>query len=59
MKRILNPKVRRWLYGVSIAGLGVAVFYDLLPPESLAVWVPLVVALLNVPKEGGPPTDAG
>lgn len=51
IERILTRKVRIYLYGVTIAALGVAVFYGLLEPGALAVWVPLAIAIFNVPRE--------
>lgn len=54
MTNPLTPAVRRWLYGVTIAALPVAVLLGWLDPEALPVLVPLVVAVLNVtPEEAG------
>ena len=50
----IRPKVRRWIYGVTIAALGVAVYARWIEAGALAVLVPLVLALLNVNDDGTP-----
>jgi hypothetical protein len=39
--------VRRWTYGVAIAAGGILVYYRVIEPEALVVWLPLVLALFN------------
>lgn len=41
--------LRRWLYGVALAGIAVAVTYGLIDQEQVPLWTTLVVALLAVP----------
>jgi len=53
MGKLLNSKVRRWLYGVCIAAVPVLVYFKLLPPEASPVILPLILAILNV--EDAPP----
>lgn len=53
IKRILNPAVRRWMYGVTAACLVAAAWFGLVPDGSLVVLVPLAAAFFNVPKSGG------
>lgn len=52
--RIITPAVRRWAYGVTIAGVAAAVWAGWLPPGSLAVIVPLAAALFYVDENGDP-----
>lgn len=52
IKSWLTPKVRAYLYSVSIAALPVLIYFGVLDPEAAALVVPLVVALLNVPRKG-------
>lgn len=57
MRALLSPKMRRWLYGVCIAAVPVAVYFGWLPPEAAPVILPLVLAVLNVQDadtEGSP-----
>jgi hypothetical protein len=42
------PRVRRWAYGVSAAGLAVLAVYGVLDDEQLVVWSLLGSALLGV-----------
>jgi len=49
----LTPARRRWLYRVSIAAIPIGIANGLFDVETAALIVPLLVALLNVPK-GGP-----
>lgn len=48
----LTPKVRAYLYSVSIAAVGVLIYFGVLEPEAAPVIAPLIVALLNVPRKG-------
>lgn len=57
MKTILNPKVRRWIYGVCIAAVPVLVYFELLPPAAAPVVLPLVLAILNVQDTSAPPRE--
>lgn len=52
MKQLLNPKVRRYIYGVCIAAVPVLIYFDLIPKESAPVLLPLVLAILNVQDDG-------
>lgn len=47
----LSPAVRRWVYGVCIAAVPVAVYFGWLPAEASPVILPLILAVLNVPAE--------
>jgi hypothetical protein len=54
IKRILTPAVRRYLYGVAIASVPLAVALEWMKPEYAPIVVPLIVAVFNVeddPKE--------
>lgn len=53
MPKILAPTVRRYLYGVSIAFVPLAVYLGWIQPEAVPIVVPLAVAVFNVPKNGG------
>lgn len=51
-----SPNVRKWLYRIGIAGLGVLAVYGLLNEQEIAAWSVLAAALLgmadmNVPKD--------
>ncbi len=39
--------VRRYVYGVAIAVGAILVYHRVIPPEALAVYLPLVLALFN------------
>jgi len=54
MKNLLNPALRRYIYGVCIAAVPVLVYLGLLPAEAAPVILPLVLALLNVQDDGTP-----
>ena len=43
-----NPSVRRWLYGLAIAGFGVLGVYGLLTPERIAAWSLFASALFGL-----------
>jgi len=45
---------RRWVYGVAIAAVPVAVYYKLIAPEAAPLIVPLILALVMVKKDGTP-----
>ena len=51
MKKLLSPTVRKYIYGVCIAALPVAVYLQLLPLEALPVILPFILAILNVNPE--------
>lgn len=55
MQKLLNPKVRRYIYGVCIAAVPVLVYFKLLPPEAAPVILPLVLAILNVQDDSSVP----
>lgn len=44
----LTPTVRRWIYGVGIAVIPLAVVYGLIEQETQALWVTLLGALMGV-----------
>lgn len=51
-----SPKVRRWLYRIGIAGLGVLAVYGIVNDQEIAAWSIMAAALLgmadaNIPKE--------
>ena len=46
----LTPARRRWLYRVSIAAIPLGIALGWLDKSTAALAVPLLVALLNVPK---------
>lgn len=57
---IPRPDVRRWFYGVLVAGAGVAIGYGLITAEQGGLWLSLGAAVLgtgplvagrNVPKD--------
>lgn len=48
MKTLTSSKFRKWLYGVCIAAVPVAVYAGWLPPEASPIILPLVLAILNV-----------
>ena len=48
LSKILTPTVRRYLYGVAIAFVPLAVFLGWLKPEAAPLVVPLIVAIFNV-----------
>lgn len=53
----IEPRHRRWLYGISIASFGVLGVYGLVNADQMAAWGLLAaavfgVALDNVPGEG-------
>ena len=50
----LTPARRRWLYRVSIAAIPLGIALGWLDAKTAALAVPLLVALLNVPKGGEP-----
>lgn len=50
--------VRRWLYGVAIALGAVLVYYKVIQPEALVVWLPLLLALFNTRPPAVPGEDA-
>lgn len=52
IKSWLTPKVRAYLYSVSIAALPVLIYFGVLDHEAAALIVPLVVAVLYVPRKG-------
>lgn len=48
IKTVLTPRVRRWAYGVTGAGLAVAGVYGLVDGEQLAAWMGLSAALFGL-----------
>lgn len=51
---IATPALRRWAYGVTAAAAAVAVFAGWLPAPSLAVVLPLLMAVFYVDEKGEP-----
>ena len=56
MNRIIaNPDLRRWIYGIATAGLGVLLVYGIITGEQAAAWSGLAMAatglaMVNTPK---------
>ena len=56
MNRIIaNPDLRRWIYGIATAGLGVLLVYGVVTGEQAAAWSGLAMAatrlaLANTPQ---------
>lgn len=45
---------RRWIYGVALAAVPVAVYYKLIEPGAAALFTPLIMAFFMVKKDGTP-----
>ncbi|WP_295012482.1 hypothetical protein [uncultured Microbacterium sp.] len=45
---------RRWIYGVAIAAVPVAVYYRWIEPEAAPLFTPLILALVMVKSDGTP-----
>lgn len=54
MTKFLTPKVRRWVYGVAIAFVPLAVYLGWLEPEASPLVLALVLAVLNVNDDDAP-----
>ena len=52
MKTLLTPRFRRWLYGIAIAFVPLAVYAGWLAPEASPIVIPLILAVLNVNDDG-------
>lgn len=48
MKRVLRKEVRKYIYGVAIAFIPVAVWFDWLDAEATPIILPLILAILNL-----------
>jgi len=48
MTKYLTPSVRRWLYGVTTAGLAVLGVYGVLDGQQLAAWSGLAAAITGL-----------
>lgn len=59
LKKILNPTVRRWLYGIAIASVPLAVALGWLEPIYVPIVVPLIVAVFNVKDDALPESGDG
>ena len=46
--KILTPRVRRWAYGVTGAGLALAGVYGIVDGQQLAAWMGLSAAILGL-----------
>ena len=51
--------VRRWVYGVALAAGAALVYHKVIPPEALAVYLPLVLALVNTRPPATPDEATG
>lgn len=52
---IVNPDLRRWIYGIATAGLGVLLVYGIITGEQAAAWSGLAMAvtglaMVNTPR---------
>ena len=54
VSKILNREVRKYLYGVSLAALALAVLLGYVPAATAIGAVPLITALLNLTPEDKP-----
>lgn len=54
MSKFVTPAVRRWLYGIAIAFVPLAVYLGWLEPEASPIVIPLILAILNVQDDGAP-----
>ena len=52
LKSVLTPEVRGWIYRILIAVGAVLVGYGVLSADELAVWLGVVVAVLNIMPAG-------
>lgn len=52
---IASPRVRRWAYGVSAAGLTVAAGYGLMTETEAALWLNLAGSVLFIVAAGNTP----
>lgn len=48
MHNILNRTVRKYIYGVAIAFVPLAVYLGWIEPEASAIVLPLILAILNL-----------
>lgn len=53
MNKVFTPTVRRWIYGIAIAAIALAVQQGLIDSATALVIAPLVLAILNVKPDGG------
>jgi hypothetical protein len=54
VKRIQWYIVRRYVYGVAIAAGGILVYHEVIEPEALVVYLPLVLAMFNTKPPATP-----
>lgn len=59
LRGILQPKVRRWIYGIVLATAPILGIYGIVAEEALPLWIALAEAVLvptlalpNTPKGG-------
>ena len=45
---ITRPEVRRWIYGIATAGLGVLLVYGVVTGEQAAAWSGLAMAVTGL-----------
>lgn len=48
MNKYLTPPRRRWIYGLALAALPLLVYFGLVAPEAMPLWLAFLLALLNV-----------
>lgn len=54
LSKIFNPVVRKWLYGITAAGIAIGVSLGYIPAAMSPSILVLVMALLNVTSQGDP-----
>lgn len=52
LEKLTSAKTRQWFYTLITAGLAVLVFYGVLSPESVPLWLGLAAALFAVSGTG-------
>jgi hypothetical protein len=52
---ITNPDVRRWIYGIATAGLGVLLVYGVVTGEQVAAWSGLAMSVTGLAAVNTPP----
>lgn len=48
LETILSPTGRKWLYGITIAVIGVLTGYDVITDDKAPLWLALAAAVLGV-----------
>lgn len=57
MNHLVNPDVRRWLYGVTAAALTVAGIYGIIDGQQLAAWMGLAAAMFGLAIANTPASE--